>query len=204
MSLSERLAYPLSNTDLNFLLPGVPITTYARFAEEPPIKSVVDGSGRGLVLFVSSVQGRSMSGHWLAILVRPDEGNVLLFDPYGGKRDPWGLNHGFVHSKRTLSELGEAMPLLVPYFQRHGLKAVFNVTRDQRMALNIGTCGRHCVVRLWKATMPDDEYDTWVHGFEESPDVVVTRLTDGLTDEHLLKRGQAGPVYETDSDDFQE
>lgn len=179
MSLAERMAYPLSNTDLNYFLPGVPITLYARFAEEPPMSSVVDAKGRGLVLFVSTETGNSVSGHWLAILVRPEEGNVLLYDPYGGRRDPWGLNHGFVRNRRDLSELGEASPLLVPYFKRHGLPAVFNVTRDQRMAKTIGTCGRHCVVRLWKAETGDEEYDEWIHGFEEPPDVVVTRLTDG-------------------------
>lgn len=179
MSLAERMAYPLSNTDLNYFLPGVPITMYARFAEEPPLNTVVDAKGRGLVLFVSTEEGDSVSGHWLAILVRPHEHNVLLYDPYGGKRDPWGLNHGFVRTKQALSELGETRPLLVPYFARHGLPAVFNVTRDQRMAKTIGTCGRHCVVRLWNAAVGDDEYDAWIHGFADAPDVVVTQLTDG-------------------------
>jgi hypothetical protein len=197
MSLSERLAYPLSNADLNFLLPTVPITTYARFAEYPPLTSVVDSAGRGLVLFVSHVKGSTLTGHWLAILLRREHGTVLLFDPYGGKRDPWGLNHGFVRSRRVLSDLGEETPLLVPYFAQLGFKAVFNTTRDQEMALHIGTCGRHCVVRLWHMSMPDEEYDTWVHGFDESPDVVVTQLTD----ERL--EGGLATLYETDSEDFE-
>jgi hypothetical protein len=46
-------------------------------------------------------------------------------------------------------------------------------------------------------SMPDEEYDTWVHGFDESPDVVVTQLTD----ERL--EGGLATLYETDSEDFE-
>jgi hypothetical protein len=177
--VENRLAYSLTDDDIRYFLPGVPITMYSRFAEEPGIHEVVDSAGRGIVLFVSSKTEEKVAGHWLAVHVRPTAGTVLLYDPYGGTRDPWGLNHGFVRKPYSLSQLGESTPLLVPYFKRHGLTAVFNVTRDQTMASTIGTCGRHCVVRLWKLSTPDEEYDEWIHGFKESPDRVVTRLTDG-------------------------
>lgn len=174
--------YPLSNTDINALLPGVPISTYARFGDAPPLDTVLDAHGRGIVLFVKSMEGGVMNGHWLAIVARSDS-TVLLFDPYGGRTDPWGLDHGFVDGGAAeLSELGESRPLLAPYFERRGYKPVYNTTRLQVMSSDIGTCGRHCVVRLWRANTGDAEYKEWITGFGVKPDEVVTRLTDDALD----------------------
>ncbi len=193
--VKKNARYPLSNTDLNVLLPGVPISTYALFGDAPELDRVVDAHGRGIVLFVKSMAAGVMNGHWLAIITRPDN-TVLLFDPYGGRTDPWGLDHGFVSGGgEALSELGEEKPLLVPYFKKKGFKPVFNVSRLQRMSSDIGTCGRHCVVRLWRAGTTDGDYHDWITGYGVSPDEVVTRLTDeALEDATGKKVGAMQPL----------
>lgn len=178
MELKKDQAYALSNRDIAHLLPDVPITAYPSFAQDLPLDNVVDEHGRGIVLFVKSEEGAVLNGHWLAVDIRPDK-TVLLFDPYGGHTEPWQLNHTFVDGGMPeLVEQGQARPLLAPYFRSHGYKPVYNHTRLQAMRDGISTCGRHCVVRLWRSDMGDAEYAKWLQSFPGPPDVIVTQMTE--------------------------
>lgn len=181
-ALPSRLAYPLSNDDISALLPGVPITLYPAFADDPPLAAVADAHGRGVVLFLDSVQGTSLGGHWLAFIIRNRVAE--LFDPYGGTGDPWQLDRTFVRKGvPALVRLGQEHPLMVPYFKRHGFGIDPSETRLQLMKEGVGTCGRHCVVRLWRSNLTSDAYATWLTSFpQQPPDVVVTLLTDQVLD----------------------
>lgn len=185
--LKKDIAYPLSNDDIAFLLPGVPITTYPSFGDAPALEQVVDAHGRGIVLFLKSATRAHLEGHWLAVLTRPDR-TVLLFDPYGGTDEPWELDHKFVSSAAALEKLGQEQPLMAPYFEGHGYEPVYNETRLQTMAPRIATCGRHCVVRLWRADLDDDAYVAWLEGHAMPPDGVVTQLTESALDKSNLAR----------------
>lgn len=178
--IRRAVAQPLSDNDMRYLLPGVPLTQYATFASNPPLSSVVDAHGRGIVLFVKAQpDAEHIVGHWLAIVLRDEDGTALLFDPYGGRAEPWQLDHKFVKGGREeLEELGEAQPLLDPYFEGQGYRTVYNTKRLQEMGKDVSTCGRHCACRLWRADLGDGAYREWLLALPSSPDVAVTTLTD--------------------------
>jgi hypothetical protein len=166
--------YALSLEEMNFLLPGVPVTLYPEL-QGKLLADIVDSHGRGIVLFVQRETKDAIEGHWLAIC-RQRHG-ILLFDPYGGHQDPWYLNHTFV-SNRALKALREEAPLLDGIVQRSNMQPLYNEVRYQRMSPDVDTCGRHCVVRLWNAGMEDTEYHRFMQAQGDDFDKAVTELTN--------------------------
>lgn len=166
-------ARELSDQDLHTLLPGVPITQYNEL-EGKAFGELVDARGRGIIFFVQKEEPRVIEGHWLALL-RQDDG-VLLFDSYGGTKDPWYLASRWV-SKRALEDLDQDAPVLADIVRASGLRPLYNPVRLQRMKEGISTCGRHCVVRLWHQDLQGEEYAHWLKAEDDDPDYTVCALT---------------------------
>lgn len=171
-------AVPLSETDMNKLCPGVPVTIFYDL-QTKTLDEVLGTNDCGIILFVESKEGANISGHWLAMIRRPSEGTVLLFDPYGGGRSPWNLDRTFV-SNGTLNALHESAPYMDEIVQGAGLKPVYNKFRFQRMREGVNTCGRHCAVRVMNWDKSDDEYKSFIEHFSAmhmDPDEAVTFIT---------------------------
>lgn len=168
-------SYSLSQSDVQKLVPGITVTLYTELAGKS-LAQLLDSKGRGMVLFVESETPLSISGHWLALIMQPSEGGLLIFDPYGGKVDPWYLDRTFV-SARDLATLKESAPLLTDIVQSSGVRPLYSPIRYQQMKEDINTCGRHCVVRIWHQNKNNAEYDMYMRSFGRPFDDVVTELT---------------------------
>jgi hypothetical protein len=171
-TLKQVEAKELGDTDMQTLLPGVPITEYEDLGTKR-LADVVDGQGRGIVFFTEKETPTAKVGHWLGI-VRQGK-TAEMFDPYGGKGDPWQKDHTWI-SARTAGKLHEDRPLLAQMLAQSGLQVVCNPHRLQAMRKGINTCGRHVVVRLWNHDKPIDAYAEWLTE-QGNPDEVVAQLT---------------------------
>lgn len=170
----RSVSYALSDDDLHSLLPGVPITMYSD-VDERRLSQMLDTQGRGLLLFKAEETPSTIVGHWLALATQPE--GLLVFDPYGGSREPWYLNHTFV-SNKTLKSLDQDAPELVQTIRDAGLQPIYSTKRYQKMSPKINTCGRHCVVRLWNKHLDNDAYESYISAQPDTPDQAVTRLTN--------------------------
>jgi hypothetical protein len=171
-TLKQVIARELGDADMNKLLPGVPITEYQDLGSKS-LTDIVDGQGRGILFFTEKETAKAKVGHWLGIVRRGT--TVEMFDPYGGKGDPWQKDHTWI-SARTARKLGEDRPLLAQLLARSGLTVVANPHRLQAMRSGVNTCGRHVVVRLWNNDKDADEYAAWLTA-QGNPDAVVAELT---------------------------
>jgi hypothetical protein len=170
-------AQSMSDDDIHKILPGIPLTLYSDL-DDCTYGNLVDNRGRGMVLFVQSETADTIAGHWLG-LCRLPSGSVLVFDPYGGKQDPWYLNSTWI-SGRAQKRFDEESPQLARVIQKSGLNVTFNPTRYQKDAANINTCGRHCIVRLLHDHLSNDAYGEWMRAQDSDPDTVVTEITEEL------------------------
>ena len=174
MNFEEVSARELTDSDLRKLLGrDIPITLYNDL-EGKSLGQIVDHSGRGIVLFVQKENSTMVEGHWLAVC-RMDDG-VLIFDPYGGRQDPWFLNRTFV-TERALDALDQEAPLLSSMVKASGLRPLFTGKRLQAMKEGIETCGRHCVVRLWNRHLSSAAYEKWLERQDDNPDLTVCKQT---------------------------
>ena len=74
--------YSLSDTDINKLLPNVPIYTYGDLAKVDDIKQILPDRRCAFVLMAEQIPD---VGHWVAI-VKVNR-NIIYFDPYGYRVD---------------------------------------------------------------------------------------------------------------------
>lgn len=188
-SLQKYMAQPLSDDDVKVLAPGVPCTLY-KDLEGKTLREVTDGAGRGLVLLVEDETANAIVGHWVALCRQPN--GLLVFDPYGGREDPWYEMSTFV-SNRERQALDQTRPLLRDLARRSGnLRMLFNTTEYQKEAPGINTCGRHCIVRLWQQRMNNAQYKEWMGAQGTSPDVAVTIFTQRQLDKRRNGGGGVG------------
>lgn len=177
---------PLDADELHLLVRGVPINPYASLATEP-LSTLVDSQGRGLLLF--EVVPRD--GHWLAMLVHGDTKELEVFDPYGGKGvDPWYACFQKADAvdgvtPASLDQLGQGSPLVAQAAKAAGLVPTFNSFAYQSVSGSVQTCGRHCIVRMWKGNnrllLP--AYRAYLDSVQlpnETYDTEVTRLTQAV------------------------
>jgi hypothetical protein len=176
-SLAERKAYPLSDTDIERLLPGTPSILYSEL-EGKALNDITDANGNAMILFVSEETPTHIIGHWLALLRQP--GGVLMFDPYGGVApDPWYRNAQDL-TEQEREETDQTRPVLEGIIRKAGYTPLFNRTAYQQDKQDINTCGRHCVVRIWNAHMNNQEYTEALYTAGENPDTTVTKMTDDI------------------------
>lgn len=173
--IKALMATELSQTDIQHCIPGVPVTSYSDLASKT-LNDILDSEGRGIIYFEEASTPQGEQGHWLAVLRGGD--GVLVFDPYGGIRDPWYLDHTWLKPGME-NKLHESRPELVQLIIDAGLKTTYNTHRLQKMAPGINTCGRHCVSRLLHSQMDNHAYTTWALTGGNA-DVKVTLFTQPL------------------------
>lgn len=186
---SDRLSYALTDKDVHKLIPGLPLTLYSDLPNKT-LGSLLDNRGRGLVLFVQDKDNSSVIGHWLAVATQPN--GLLVFDPYGGKEDPWYLDRKFI-SNRDQKALDETSPHLSTLIKNAGIRPIYSTERYQEMKKGIETCGRHCVVRLWHKDKDVQRYSRYMSNARylsggASNDDIVTHWTD-----EVLVHGSSPP-----------
>lgn len=171
---------PLTDGDMQSLLPGVPLHIYQDEATwDDDLAASVDAHGRAILYYPTrQVGGSFTSGHWLGLIVWPGK-EVEVFDPYGGHRDPWYLDRTFAtgpdayHVSRPLLKLAAASVGLPLDPMEH---------RCQSWTPTTATCGRHVVVRLVNYAMDNETYTMQLkRACSEAgctADTFVTRLTD--------------------------
>lgn len=175
--MAKKKAYPLSDDDIQALLPGTPTVLYSEL-EGKAFKDITDNNGHAMVLFVNEETPTEVVGHWLAIVKLAD--GVLLFDPYGSVRpDPWYRNAADL-TKAELAETHQSRPVLEQIVRDAGYRPLFNRTAFQQDKRDVNTCGRHCVVRIWHAHLDNEDYAAALYGAGENADTVVTKLTDDV------------------------
>ena len=115
-------------------------------------------------------------GHYVACWERKN--TLYVFDSYGAEPDSWGRY--LTGSMRR--RLGQDMPLLLLAIDRAGYEGVeWNEYPFQKMSPEIATCGRWCILRLWKRSLGVEAFKKWVddqcNRLQIPPDILVTYLT---------------------------
>lgn len=165
----EVMAYSLSNTDIQKLLPGIKIISYPELHNYDTIDEVLDKQGRCIILYLTE---NANTGHWIALLKR---GNTIeFFDPYGGM---WPDDQAEWLSPEKLRELDQEIPRLTQLLEHSNYKLTNNPYHLQQDKDDINTCGRHCVTRLSLKNLPIDKYKDVVTGTKLPADKYVAYYT---------------------------
>ena len=146
------MEYMLSNKDIGKVVgEHIPITPSSEFHRIRNIDDLLSPSGKGIILYEDSRNGRSYVGHWCA-LCRFAPGKLAFYDPYGGFPDSQ-LRHIPMCYRRATNQVLHHMKRLLhdsKYKELH-----YNPYRHQRMADGIHTCGRHVALYLKAACDPE-------------------------------------------------
>jgi len=175
----NAISKELTDTQMQTLCPGCPITEYGRLAETPAT-AALGPQGTGFLFFTEKNTPEVSIGHWLGMIRTGN--SIEVFDPYGAKPggDPWYLDHTFV-SPQSLIALKESAPIVRQWAMRNNLTPTFNPYKYQQMKNGINTCGRHCCVRVKNADMSESEYHAYIQQlcrtYRCSPDQLVTAMT---------------------------
>lgn len=178
--LNKLEAYPLSNKDIQNLVPGANIVLYPDLHRYRSLDDVIGVNGSAFLLFES----KPNYGHWCLIHRGPYGNNtnwssdmIEFFNPYSGYPDDCLalINKKFAReSHQDKTYLSELM-IRSPY------RLSFNQYPFQKHSSDIKTCGRHCVSRLYMKNMSLDEYYSWMKRMEREynvdADAIVTAAT---------------------------
>ena len=140
--------YSLTDTDINNLLGGeTKIIFYRDLKNYSSLEEVLEPYGNTVILYPARSES---DGHWTALLRsvnKKGEPVVEFFDPYGNDPD-----YGFT---KTDIKLPYYLALLMLASNE---KLEYNNHKIQKLAKNVGTCGRHVVNRILYDFLPIDEY----------------------------------------------
>lgn len=160
--MKRQLSYQLSDTDLLTTL-GTKDTRIVPYDEIHQYKTLDDLFGKDnrlIILYISSVNGNSTSGHWTSLSrVHRNGKNIIEFnDSYSHPPDealkfiPKSIKNKTHQNKNYLTKL------LYDYSLIPGNEIHFNEEKMQRMGGNIATCGRHIMNRLYFYKVPLNKY----------------------------------------------
>jgi hypothetical protein len=180
--LASAEAHSLTSEEMHRLLPGVPILEYsddASWLGRFPFGNTTDAHGRALLFFPEVQNANVLNGHWLGLVYSPPY--LHVFDPYGGKGDPWLKDHTFA-PKGVPGRVAIARPVLADLAARLGVQLKPSPFPFEHMSPNIQTCGRHTAVRLHFYRMSDQQYHTMMLSAMKKTgldyDELVTRMTE--------------------------
>lgn len=140
---------PLSDSDIKRLLGGrVRVVVYSQLSNFNSLENLF-GPYDCVVLLYEKVPN---NGHWTCLIKIPG-GDVEFYDPYGGLPDS---ELQFMHYSKSLGCL--LSRLLINYHQRTGHDIWYNHGRQQKLARDVNSCGRHCVLRILFRWIPIDQY----------------------------------------------
>lgn len=176
--MKNTKGYSLSETEIRKAIKNVRVIGYSELKNYSNIEEVFSGSDNVVILYVNTDKNY---GHWTLLMKHPDR--VSFFDSYGGDEDgkPDGefkyIDKG-LRKKHNYRGRPYLSSLLEKYAHKGGL-VEYNETPLQSKDKNVGTCGRHCIVRALCKTIPLKEYVRMLKAVGD-PDDVVTQLTNKL------------------------
>ena len=165
----EILEYPLSDSDIKKILPGLNVISYPELNDMSHIDQAFDREGRCMILYLTE---NEHTGHWVCMIKKGR--NVEYFDPYGGYK-PDGERKWL--SKEKLIELEQDYPTLSKLLSDSKYNVSYNPYKFQKDRNDIATCGRHCVSRLYFKNLTLDQYKKQIDDFGTSPDEYVSAFT---------------------------
>lgn len=166
---AEIREYPLSDTDIAKLLPGLPIISYPDLNKLSTIEDAFDNEGRCLILYLTENES---TGHWICMIKKGK--TIEYFDPYGGFK-PDEERKWLTKSK--LVELDQYYPVLTKLLKESRFKIVSNPYHFQKKRDGIATCGRHCCCRLAHHKMTLPAYKRMIDESGMNPDDYVSAWT---------------------------
>lgn len=165
----EIREYPLSDTDILKILPGLKIMSYPELNALSEIEEAFDDKGRCLILYLTEDEH---TGHWVCMIKKAK--TIEYFDPYGKYRPDEEREW---LSKDKLIQLDQYQPTLTELLRRSRYKVIVNPYHFQKDKSNIATCGRHCVSRLYNKDMSLPMYDRMIKDSGMNPDDYVSAWT---------------------------
>ena len=164
--LGEIRDYPLSDSDIRKILPGIKIITYSDLAHYGRLP--FDRKGRLVMLYQTFSES---SGHWVCILKQKKR--ILYFDPYGERPEA---------PLKTITEeereaYGEDEPFLTQLLKDSGMPVYYNTHAYQKDRKDVNTCGRWAVARCLYAPESDEYFKSVVDKSKMSGDDFVSALT---------------------------
>lgn len=174
MELKDLMEYSLSDKDIrDYFDNKINVFKYNELKAFKNIDEALGKYKRCIILF----ENKQNSGHWCALMeIKMKNGKkaILFHDPYGlipteqMKYIPKSFEKLSDQRKEYLLRLLYEQPLEVRYSQ----------FRLQKLAPNINTCGRHCVLRCEYPDYDEYEFDDLLRSVKGlNPDELVTLLT---------------------------
>lgn len=170
----EVQAYPLSESDVRQIIPTLEILAYPDLLKATHIDQVLDPKGRLLLLYLTEDEN---TGHWICLLKRRGTKVIEFFDPYGNKR-PDDQGKWITSQKRR--QFGQESKHLTKLLNSSPYKIMSNAFPFQSETMNVNTCGRHCVTRLYFKHLALPEYIRMVESTGLDADEFVTGFTYNL------------------------
>lgn len=160
--MEQQLAKLLSDDDLLSVLgtKDTRILPYDEIHQYKTLDELFGNKKRLVILYISSVNGGSTSGHWtLLTRVKRNGKNIVEFqDSYGSMPDE-ALKHIPKSIKiRTNQNKNYLTKLLYDYSLIPGNEIHYNQLKMQKMGSNISTCGRHLLNRAYFYKIPLEKY----------------------------------------------
>lgn len=140
--IPDNLAEYTSEEDIIGYLGGqVQIKTYSELGDAASLYELVPNKTGTCILLIETEPN---TGHWVALL---KYGNVVeFFNSYG---DPPGYEVALI-PKEINEELDQSsrdiLDILDQEYQR-GKEVIYNKVKLQQISRDIGTCGKHCILR---------------------------------------------------------
>ena len=165
----EVRSYPLSDGDIEDLLPGIKVISYPEFNQMSSIDQAFDSDGRCLFLYLTEDEN---TGHWCCMIRHKN--HIEYFDPYGGigpdDASKW-------LSKKQLANLDQDTKQLSKLLKASGIPVKINNHKFQKHDNDIATCGRHCVVRLHFSNLSLPSYAKMIKDSGMNADDFVSAFT---------------------------
>jgi hypothetical protein len=165
----EVREYPLSDSDILKILPGLKIMSYPELNDMSQIEDAFDEHGRSLILYLTEDEH---TGHWVCMIKKGK--TIEYFDPYGKYRPDEEREW---LSKDKLIQLEQYQPTLTELLKRSRYKVIVNPYHFQKDKSSIATCGRHCVARLHHKDMSLPAYNRMIQDSGMNPDDWVSAWT---------------------------
>jgi hypothetical protein len=169
----EVKEYALSDSDIHRIIPTLKVIPYPELLRARSIDDVLDEKGRVMLLYLTENQN---TGHWICCLKYRDQPVLEFFDPYGhapDKQSEW-------LDDDKLEEFGQDTFQLSKLLRKSPYKVIWNKTKFQKDKMDINTCGRHCLCRLYLKHLTLPQYTKLVKSSGVSPDDFVSGFTFNL------------------------
>ena len=167
-------SYALGEDDVKKIIPSLKVISYPDLLKARSIDDVLDQKGRLLLLYLTE---NRTTGHWVCLLKRRGTKVIEYFDPYGNFRPDGESKWNTPQQQR---EYGQDTHQLTKLLNASPYKVLSNAFPFQSKTMNVNTCGRHCVTRLYFKHLDLPSYRKLVEESGVSPDDFVSGFTYNL------------------------